>query len=1365
MSAVGGSDVGFSQSTFAKAPDVSELSGQAATLILTEGDIAAILAGDYLRANRPISVPNGANFANPVSTRLVVAEESNMSGAINLAPVFDITTEVPQAFPTAGSIAFVGFDADSNDNFAIVAIEDIAAGSTIYFNDNEFVSGAFNTGEGTFAWTTTTAVAAGTIVTFSNVSLAGKTVSTGTLGTGTIAIGNSNETIYAYVGTSATAPTTFLAAVSNSDYSTDTTGRLIGTGLTAGQSAIALLSLDAAGPDIAVFTGARSNQTSFAAYLPIINTASNWISQGGTGDQDNDGIAPDLPFSTTAFTLVPPENQVISIATVTTSIAEGNSGNTLFQFTVTRTGGTSGALAFEGVFNALQTNAADFTGGVLPNATFDGTIAAGETSATVTISVAGDTVIETNELFNLTLTSGSSAGNVVTLGTTLATARILNDDAAGGVLVNGQAILLQGDPTLTGSVALPVATNTVQLTRLGNLAGTGATPAGRGESVAFNAANATLYVTNVPALAIDRMIINADGSLTLSTPISLAGLTQYGAVNSVAVRNGIIAVTYDNVTTGQGGYVALFDVATNALLRTIQVGPTPDHVVFTPDGNRILIANEAEALSSTDNPPGSISIIDVSGGAATAVLQSTISFTSFGPTPETALRNAGLPIFNGQNAANDIEPEYIAVSADGTRAYVTLQEVNGVAVIDLTNPSATAPIAILPLGYIDRNLAGNQFDPSDQNGISLGNWNVRSLLQPDALATFTIAGTTYFITANEGDARVGTGLLDEIRLGNAGYNLDDALFPTEVILKQNGNLGRLNVLTSYGDTDSDGDFDQIYTLGGRGISIFRQDTDGSITKVRETGGEFERILAANYTNRYNTDSGGTAIDDRSDNKGPEPEGVVVGVVNGRTYAFISLERAGGIIVYDVTDPANANFVTYMPAQAPTAGGDSAPEVITFIAAADSPTGTPLVVTSNEGSGTTTVYRVDLPAAGAQSPVGTVGNDTRTGSSSNDSFDFSQGGTDAVFGLDGNDGFFFGAAFTNADRVDGGAGTNDQVGLQGDYATIPLVLAAQSLVNVEVLAVLPGFNYNITTIDANVAAGQELVIFAGALGAANSLTFNGSAETNGTFRVYGGASTDTIRTGAGNDGVYFGPGSFGATDFIDAGAGTNDQVALDGTYTATITGTQLQNVEVLALLRGLTGDLGVYNITLANSLVGAGQTFTVFGLAVETGFTLDASAELDGIIRVIGGSGADTITTGAGADRLFGGNGGDTLTGGAGADTFAFDAVVQSTGLGYDRITDFVSGSDRIDVGGATTGIGATINGGALSTASFNADLQAAFAGLAAGNAALFKPTTGTLAGTTFLVVDINGVAGYQEGADYVIQLTNNPLSIGIGDFI
>ncbi|WP_294091128.1 Calx-beta domain-containing protein [Sphingomonas sp.] len=442
-----------------------------------------------------------------------------------------------------------------------------------------------------------------------------------------------------------------------------------------------------------------------------------------------------------------------------------------------------------------------------------------------------------------------------------------------------------------------------------------------------------------------------------------------------------------------------------------------------------------------------------------------------------------------------------------------------------------------------------------------------------------------------------------------------------------------------------------------------------------------------------------------------------------------------------------------------------------------------VVIENDNEGTdeirTSIANYVLPAnverlvytgsgTGNQSLSGNAGNNTLTGATGDDRFDLSQGGDDTVNGGDGNDAFSFGAAFTANDRVDGGNGDNDQIGLQGDYSTTPLVLGANTITNVEVLAVLPGFSYNITTNDGNVPAGSTLSIFAGNLNAGDSFTFNGAAETDGSFRVFGGLGRDNITTGAGNDGIYFGPGRFDmVNDIVDGGAGNNDQLGLSGNYTGMLSGANIRNIEVIVLFPGIAGDLASYNLTLADDLTAAGTTKTVWALNVETALTINGAAETDGRLVYFGGRAGDTLIGGAGNDWIYGGRGADQLTGGAGADTFVYNEAAESSGTTYDTITDFLSGIDKIDLPGVVSGIGATVATGALSTASFDADLAGLLGGtqLGANTALLFRPDAGTLAGNTFLVVDGNGVAGYQAGEDFVFMLANNPATIATTDFI
>jgi Ca2+-binding RTX toxin-like protein len=322
--------------------------------------------------------------------------------------------------------------------------------------------------------------------------------------------------------------------------------------------------------------------------------------------------------------------------------------------------------------------------------------------------------------------------------------------------------------------------------------------------------------------------------------------------------------------------------------------------------------------------------------------------------------------------------------------------------------------------------------------------------------------------------------------------------------------------------------------------------------------------------------------------------------------------------------------------------------------------------------------------------------------------------------------------TATDRVDGGAGTGDQIGLQGDYTGgNALVLGPHTIANIEALVVLGGFSYDITTNDANVAAGQLLKVQATQLAAGQSLTFDGAAETDGSFLIFGGNGNDNLTGGAGNDGFYFGPGQYNSSDILNGGAGTNDQLGLDGDYTITLGG-NVTNVEVLVLLHGPTATPNHFDITSGNAFVASGQTMTIFGLQVETSILFNGSGELDGAFKIYGGTNADTLTAGSGADWLFGGNGADSLTGGAGNDIFYYDAVAQSTAANSDTITDFAAG-DKIDV----SGIDAIAGGG-----------NDAFSFLGSG---AFTHTAGELrvenqGGSTYLVqgdTDGDGIADFQ----------------------
>ena len=336
-----------------------------------------------------------------------------------------------------GSIAFTGFNADTADSLAFLVIDPIAAGTTIYFTDNEWTGPAFNGGEGYWSWTAGAGgVAAGAIVTISNMQSATLiSANTGTAARATVAgstnfdLAGSGEIVYAYIAATVTSAPTFLTAISTT---TLTSGAVLtGTGLIAGVNALEF-GTPADALDIGAYNGSRSNQTSIAAYAAQINNPANWISQSASLDQSIDGTTPDIPFSTTGFTTAGAETQVVTFATTTLSQAEGNAGTTAFSFTVQRTGGTTGIVSFSGLLTSAQATSADFVGTPALPIAFSGTIVDGQATGTVTINIAGDTTIESNELFTLTLdTVASSAAPAVTIGLgaqTTAAATIIDDD-------------------------------------------------------------------------------------------------------------------------------------------------------------------------------------------------------------------------------------------------------------------------------------------------------------------------------------------------------------------------------------------------------------------------------------------------------------------------------------------------------------------------------------------------------------------------------------------------------------------------------------------------------------------------------------------------------------------------------------------------------------------------------------------------------------------------------------------------------------------------------------------------------------------------------------------------------------------------
>ena len=490
---------------------------------------------------------------------------------------------------------------------------------------------------------------------------------------------------------------------------------------------------------------------------------------------------------------------------------------------------------------------------------------------------------------------------------------------------------------------------------------------GAAEIVAFDPVTRRLFVVNAAAVTVD--VLDISNPANPQRVQNIDATAEGGGANSVAVFGGVAAVAIEANQKTDPGKVVFYDTDTLDKLGEATVGALPDMLTFTRDGTAVLVANEGESNGygnpDSVDPVGSVSVIDVRGGFANPAV-ATAGFEAFNSQAD-ALRAQGVRIYGpGATVAQDLEPEYIAEAVDGPTAWVNLQEANAHAVLDFSDLANPVITAIRPYGYKRHSAIGNELDASDRDPrdfpqINIRNWPVLGMYQPDAIASYRFNGQTFYVTANEGDDR-NDFLQVEETLRIKDMTVDATRFPNTAELQADGAIGRLNATTTMGDIDGDGDFDELYVLGGRSFSIWSADGE----QVYDSGSDFERITAQRFPNNFNANNDENDPEGRSDNKGPEPEGVAVGTLAGRTFAFIGLERIGGVMVYDVTHPQSAKFVQYVtnrdfskdPETDPTSG-DLGPEGLAFIAAADSPNGMPLLVVGNEVSGTTSIYQIDV----------------------------------------------------------------------------------------------------------------------------------------------------------------------------------------------------------------------------------------------------------------------------------------------------------------------------------------------------------------------------------------------------------------------
>ncbi|WP_411706799.1 choice-of-anchor I family protein [Corynebacterium sp. LaCa78] len=507
------------------------------------------------------------------------------------------------------------------------------------------------------------------------------------------------------------------------------------------------------------------------------------------------------------------------------------------------------------------------------------------------------------------------------------------------------------------------------------------------EIVAYHAASQRILTVNAQSGKVDILDASDPANPTKAAEVSAGGDKE---INSVAVRpDGLAIAAVQQGDKTENGEALIFDAASGDELGRVPLGALPDNVHITNDGAYALTANEgepsdeltADGTEYTKDPEGTVSVISLPDGvqAPSAADVRTADFRAFDGSD--AELDPSIRVFGPENHHNkpslDFEPEYIS-SADG-KAYVTLQENNAIGVVDIA--SATVE-KVLPAHIADHSVV--PIDPSNKDGAAkLRTIPVQGLSMPDSIGAFQTNGQTYFATANEGDARDWGGYTDEVKLKDLveeGQVCDSVDLPEGIEDKKYA--GNLKLSNASGWNEEQGCFDGLYSFGSRSFSIY--DAEGNV--VFDSGSDFEEITKDIEGLNFNADNEDPDFDDRSNNKGPEPEALTIGTVGDRTYAFIGMERVGGIFVYDVTDPAHAEFVTYTNNRdfavdydednvaVTSLAGDLGPEGLAFVSKEDSPTDDALLIAGNEVSGTTTIFSVADLVGGSQDEDGDAPDD-------------------------------------------------------------------------------------------------------------------------------------------------------------------------------------------------------------------------------------------------------------------------------------------------------------------------------------------------------------------------------------------------------
>lgn len=703
-------------------------------------------------------------------------------------------------------------------------------------------------------------------------------------------------------------------------------------------------------------TSATSIRLAFNNDLNLLSAANTVFYTGigglGTADVSNNGTAPDTVTLNYAVPFVSGNTYTLSVFGITDAENRSMVDTFSFSFTyVTKLG-----------FDQRYISVSEDAGFVTIDLNLENpSIASVDLVHSInfgTTSVFGDFQFPGTQTLNLT---GNSSTKQTILIPIIDDTEEEQDEYFVLSLVNANGLTIDGLPFITIYIRdndrkAPQASKEIELAFTSRYTVNNPTgEEGLAEIVAYDPGSKRLFTISTALKQFD--IIDFSNP---ANPVNIAvvDVSPYGSgITSVAVKNGLVAVSVPGINNEQeNGSVVFFDV-NGVFQKSVTVGALPDMIVFTPDGNAVLTANEGQPNDAyTIDPEGSISIIDLSNGIA-AVSQAsvtTVPFTEFNAQEPALLASGVRKLYAPSTLAQDFEPEYITISPDSKKAWITLQENNAVLKLDLASKTFDG---IAPLGTKNHRVFGNGLDLSDQNNqIHIANWPVKAFFLPDAITNYEVDGVTYLITANEGDEKEYAGLNERTTV--SAVTLDPVVFPNAAMLKEPHNMGRFRISNLQGDTDGDGDFDELYCVGARSFSIW---DEASASLVFDSGDDFEKITSEDPLTApiFNTDNAGNGFKARSRAKGPEPEGVTVARLNGRMYAFITLERIGGMMVYDVTDPTDVTFTDYINTRDNTSfAGDNGPEGVLFIANADSPDGEAYVISANEISGTLAIFRLN-----------------------------------------------------------------------------------------------------------------------------------------------------------------------------------------------------------------------------------------------------------------------------------------------------------------------------------------------------------------------------------------------------------------------